>query len=268
MKPLAIAVERSDNKKIGNASATYVTQATCPKTCPFLNAGCYAETGFVGLHARRLEEHADPASAALEESAAIDRLSGKRDLRMHVVGDVTSNDGAKNLAGAAARYLNRAQSLPVRVWTYTHAWRSLRRKSFGPISVLASCETTQDVKKARKKGYATAIVVDKFKSDKAWTEDGIKIVPCPEMTRGIVCTDCRLCLNDNNLKKAGITIAFEAHGSNAEKVRQTVGQKSASFRETPVPTALQLRQYHQLPRRRATPTTRTDSQRTHRMRLR
>src|SRR5580765_7996477 len=90
--PLAIAVERSNNSKIGAMSATYATQRTCPKECPLRDEGCYAETGPMGFTTKRLNRAANGSryhkavayKAAKQEAQAIDALSGAYPLRLHV----------------------------------------------------------------------------------------------------------------------------------------------------------------------------------------
>jgi hypothetical protein len=80
-------------------------------------------------------------------------------MRLHTVGDCRTDEAAKIVAAAAERYMD-AGGGPV--WTYTHAWRLVDRASWGRVSVLASCETPEQVELARARGYATAIVVDEF----------------------------------------------------------------------------------------------------------
>lgn len=209
--PSATAVERSENVKLGNVSATYASQASCPSDCPFLNSGCYAEAGYVGIQTRRLNASTVSASIkiAKAEAEAIDKLSGRRPLRLHVVGDARTNTAARILSAAAKRYTAR---LGRRVWTYTHAWRRVLRKSWGRISVLASCESIKDAKQAMRAGYAAAIVVPKFAKDSAYPADGIKILPCPAQTRGVTCDKCQLCMDDSRLRDSKLVIAFEPHG--------------------------------------------------------
>jgi hypothetical protein len=48
------------------------------------------------------------------------------------------------------------------------------------------------------------------------------VLPCPQQTRGVTCRDCGLCHDDERRRKAGLVIAFEAHGSGGATVRQTV----------------------------------------------
>jgi hypothetical protein len=103
------------------------------------------------------------------------------------------------------------------IWTYTHSWRQVKRSSWGrAISVLASCEALEQARAAMKRGYAAAVVVVRHpQGGKAWRdrETGIRVIPCPEQTRGIVCTSCRLCWREKWLKESRTVIGFEVHGS-------------------------------------------------------
>jgi len=209
------AVEKSSNRKIGDVSATYVAQTSCPITCSFLNNGCYAENSFVGYTTRRLnraavEARATPLDIAKAEHKAILELSGKRPLRLHVVGDCVNNNCAWLVSQACDVYTKR-HNQPV--WSYTHAWRSVDKEAWGGVSVLASCETPLDVAEAHAKGYATALVVEEHQSESLYQDDTVSIIPCPQQTRGKTCEECRLCFKGDFLQGNERTIAFAAHGA-------------------------------------------------------
>jgi hypothetical protein len=209
MFKIANGVEISHNKKTGPVSASYASQESCPLTCPFLGEGCYGESGRVGIHTARLNK-TDTTSlkVAKAEAAEIDGLSGLLDLRVHVVGGCKSDKEAKLVSGAAGRFM--ARKRPTDAWTYAHAWKSIKRASWGIMSVLASCHTKDEVKQAMAKGYAASITTAKM-PEKAFTEDGITYVPCVEQTKGITCVECRLCLDDKKLLEKKIVIVFELH---------------------------------------------------------
>lgn len=223
MKPgtLAIAKEQSSNAKLGDCATTYAAQQSCPSACVFANGGgCYAETGRVGkfvtaplnASAELAPSPPTPQAVAIQEAEAIDALSADsgRPLRLHTVGDCSTDEAARIVAAAAARFEERGGG---RVWTYTHAWRDVERQSWGTVSVLASCETAADVVLAASRGYATALVVEEFESDKRHrTLSEVSALPCPAQTRDRSCSTCRLCFNDTRLRDAGISIAFELHG--------------------------------------------------------
>ena len=210
-----LAMENTENMKLGNASTTYSGLNTCPQDCPFRKSGCYAQCGPIRIIFHRLSDmkrsHLREAKA---EAIQIRNLSGEKDLRIHTTGDCRSNEAAKIISKAAKEYAERCER---RAWTFTHAWKTVQRRSWGQVSVLASCETLGEVKQAKAKGYATALVLENFKSDKVYLEAGQKIMPCPSQVakakgEKVTCTRCRLCLNDAKLRAAGITIAFKIHG--------------------------------------------------------
>src|ERR1051325_4960950 len=102
----AIAIEKSRNSKITGCSATMVSQASCPRSCKFYGNGCYAESGPAGFTTHRLNRSTEtkPEAIARIEAKAISQLSGKRPLRLHVVGDCTTDQAAKVLSSAVEFY--------------------------------------------------------------------------------------------------------------------------------------------------------------------
>lgn len=217
-------VMHSANAKIGDLAATYLPiEATCPTTCPHKGNGCYAQGGNVGFHVHRLEKATkglksyDLIRKEAREIIKAGKDANGRSLRLHVSGDVRTNATARLLGNAAIRWIGK-------VYTYTHSWRQVTRSSWGPISVLASCETLQQASQAWEKGYAAAVIVPEHKSDKAYTVGDMKVIPCPQQTREVTCEKCGLCMSDAMLHKQKAVIAFAAHGYGKKRVRLTVLQ--------------------------------------------
>lgn len=213
---LAIARGLSANAKLGDAATTYAAQASCPSACVFRDGGgCYAESGQVGKFVtdplNRAAGDPTPVEVANAEAEAIDALpqGTGRPLRLHTVGDSPTDECARIVAAAGERYMARGGGP---VWTYTHAWRDVSRASWGPVSVLASCETAQDVLEAQERGYATAVVVEDFPSARLYGSTIGDVLPCPAQTRHRTCTDCRLCMDDAGVRARGYSIGFEVHG--------------------------------------------------------
>ena len=50
------AVEKSVNSKTGPVSVTYAPIYSCPRSCPFLDKGCYAQNGHCGIHLSKLNK--------------------------------------------------------------------------------------------------------------------------------------------------------------------------------------------------------------------
>lgn len=224
---MILAPEISQNAKTGKVSATWASQHTCPSSCPLKDGDCYAEHGRPGMHTRRLNKakfHGDVATAK-EEARAIDNLTGRRDLRVHVVGDCKTDAAASIVSAAMTRHeAKHGRS----AWTYTHAWKpskdNVAPESWGQTNVLASCDTVVELEEAKSLGWATATVARKgtplFESltgGRAITVDGHKLIPCPNETaayrkaKPVTCIECRLCFDAPRLKRMDATIAFLEH---------------------------------------------------------
>lgn len=218
----AIFVLKSENGKTGDVAATYASiAATCSRGCALRDEGCYAQTGRTALTEMRTSKRVTPEQAAREEGRLIQQAAtlhaaNCRPLRLHVSGDCRTTRAAKIL-GKACR------SWPGAVWTYTHAWRNVRREAWGPsVSILASVETLLQAQAVRARGYAPALVVAEHPKDgKAWVApNGIRFIPCPEQTRGVECVECRLCFDADALRERNAGIAFAAHGGRMNAVKR------------------------------------------------
>jgi len=222
------AVERSCDSKLSTdkgVSTTWASQASCPKSCPFRNAGCYAEHGRPSFTTRRLNQSVedDPVAIARAEADAIRGLSGKRPLRLHVVGDCPTPEAARIVAEAAAEYASR-HGQPV--WTYTHAHHEVEREDWGDtVSVLASCQSVAEAEDAYERGWTPAIVVPEFESEHAYPiSDKLVGIPCPHQTGKVdSCKSCGLCTHDRKMHAQRRAILFRAHGARKNNVKQIVG---------------------------------------------
>lgn len=219
----------------GRVSSLYWSiAATCPSTCPFLNDGCYVQ---VGRRTRKLTRELDEAATGMSPEEVLqcvvdaldgvfrrgvpqDGVKGGRDLRLAECGDFVGEAGARMLAGAAQRWLERGGGTP---WGYTHCWRGIPREAFDPIHIAASVETIDDADEAYERGYLPAMVVPEFKEAKPYplegSRNGLKLIPCPAEIKGTTCVECRLCL-ERTPKRA--VIGFQAHGNQKNKVIETL----------------------------------------------
>jgi hypothetical protein len=228
----ALYVSKSGNTKIMGSKPVDATYAaikyTCPDSCSLKGAGCYAQTSFVGMINSRMERRAKGGSTldlARAEAAAIDaaydgnEVPSGRALRIHVAGDSRTIAGTKLINSAIGRWKKRGGG---DVWSYTHAWRNVQRSDWRYVSVLASVATVGEVGAARAQGYAPSIVVAEHPSEKAYLLAGsdVKWIPCPAQTRGVGCTDCRLCFNADRLFQSNMGISFAAHGINKNTVKR------------------------------------------------
>lgn len=222
----AFAVERSGDRKLSvdrTISATWVSQGSCPDSCSFKGSGCYAETGRSAIHTRRLnnaqaEGNYTPEEIAEYEAKAIRGLSGKFDLRAHIVGDCKTVKAAKIVADALNEYKVRSGK---RVWTYTHA-ENVPREVWGDISILRSCESVSELNREHNRGYACALVVpEAHESHKpVKLEGGFTGIPCPyQVKKTASCKDCGLCLNDKHLRAKKLVILFAPDHGTSKRVK-------------------------------------------------
>lgn len=216
-------------------ASTYVSIAsTCPDSCAFKASGCYAKAGATHLTMAGLDRAALGLVAldvTLAEAAAIDALcprgvpqdgaKGGRDLRLHVGGEVSCTKGARALAAAVERWLGRGGGA---AWSFTHRWRTIPREAWGRISVLASCESMDDVTAATARRYACAVVVPRFPNgQRPFGFAGRRAIPClNEAGTGLTCAQCRICLKDHAVLERGDLIAFAAHGRDDEDAAAVV----------------------------------------------
>jgi hypothetical protein len=189
----------------------------------FETSPCYASCDFVGITMHRITQAAvgqDLIQIRQQECEGIESLSGKNILRLKVGGDTPNGAYAEALATSCQSY-SAKQGQPT--YGYTHNWREIDRASFGGISMLASCDAVSDIPVAKAKGYATATVVSEFpQGAKLFVLDGQKLVPCPnQVNKQVQCVDCKLCCDDAKLRKHDLTIAFVAHGRQAEELAET-----------------------------------------------
>ena len=228
----AIYVEDSKNSKIagdGKADATYTSiSKTCSHTCPLKDEGCYAQSSYVGLIVGRLNRRArqhSPLEVARAEARCIDEayhggeVPAGRDLRIHISGDSRSVKGTRAINAAVGRWKKRGGNV---AWSYTHSFKKISSKEWNNVSILASIESPEQVKEARKMGYAPALVVAEHPSEKAYKLPGsnTKWIPCVQQTRGVPCVKCRLCFDADRLYEQNMGIAFAAHGSRKNVVKR------------------------------------------------
>ncbi len=230
--PRIFGVMHSNNAKVGDVAATYAPIAqTCPTSCPLRDNGCYAQSGNVGFQVRRLERNLQGMNGdtcAVLEGDEIAHMAAHavpgHAMRVHVSGDATSDFRAQQIARGASVWRGP-------IWSYTHAWRTTARASWGRVSILASCESVSAVVEAYWRGYASALVVAHHPKDgRAYrTTGGVKVIPCPSQTRDVKCTDCKLCWNDELLLSQRACISFAAHGATKKRTLHVIQPQEVSL---------------------------------------
>lgn len=204
----------SGNRKTGSIPQTYTGHESCPIDCA-MRAACYADHGHTAPVVKRCANENDPravrtyselralVSTAIREGADI--------LRHGVAGDFAIRGGNqidKNyLLGLAWAY----QKIG---FGYTHCVQCVRTdkallaaRSAG-FNINYSCERIVDAEKAALRGFPAVLTVPRDSDIPRFTKKGIRLVQCPNQTRGISCAKCRLCARQDRK----VIIVFKAHG--------------------------------------------------------
>jgi hypothetical protein len=154
------------------------------------------------------------------EAIKIRKLKALYPLRLHVVGDCANRKSAEIIAEACSEYSSKHDQV---VWGYTHN-RKIPREAWGDISILRSCLTIRQAENSMQSGFAVALIVAEFKSNKRYyIGRGMYGIPCPVQT-GLCksCVDCKLCMKEDFLKKHNNVILLKAHGNGKKHVLRVI----------------------------------------------
>ena len=214
---------RSANAKTGPIPVTTTSQDSCDTSCPFMGSGCYAESGPLALHWRKVtagERGIDWESFV----ATIASLPDNTLWRHNQAGDLPGI-GAAIDAARLAKLVN--ANTGKRGFTYTHKTvagdsdnaranrQAIREANDGGFTINLSANNLAHADELSDLDIGPVVVVMPRDAVNTVTPAGRKVVICPAETRDdVTCETCQLCARrDRN----GIIIGFPAHGSGARK---------------------------------------------------
>ena len=211
---------RSSNVKTGAIPVTTTERQSCPQTCPFYDKGCYAKSGPLALHWRKVSngERGTDWQGLCE---FVSQLPEKQLWRHNQAGDLPHQDGLIDFHKVFQLVLsNRGR----RGFTYTH--HKLTPSNLNIIdlcndlgfTVNISTENKADAVSAFNQGLPAVVVVPSDHADSA-TVDGVKFVTCPAQTSDSkTCAQCGLCSQSNRQ----CVVMFKAHGNAKRHVSELV----------------------------------------------
>jgi hypothetical protein len=215
---------RSGNRKLGGIPASITSRNTCPLSCAFYDAGCYAEYHVLASHWRRVGtgERGDPWATFCEDVRA---LPDGQLWRHNVAGDLPG-DGEQIDAAMLCGLLY--ANLGKRGFTFTHKDARLVRNR---DSIIASLECGFTVNlSANNLEHADALhaleiapVAVVLPADETRTSlltpEGRRVTVCPAETNAMLtCAECELCAQPNRKTIVG----FRAHGQSSALVTSLV----------------------------------------------
>ena len=204
----------SRNIKTGPMPVSTSERDTCPRTCAFLNNGCYAEYGPIRIHWGKVPERGLTAVAFLAE---IKRLPGNLLWRHNQAGDLPHTDGridTKFLSGLVSANVGK------RGFTFTHhtltlentaAIRSANERGF---TVNVSANNPEQAARIMKASGLPTVTVMGMDAPNVQVVGGVKIVACPaEKSDKVVCINCGICQKADRVYAVG----FRTHGTGKKK---------------------------------------------------
>jgi len=226
-----VFVRRSLNRKLGPIPVAYSERGTCPPSCAFYEAGCYAEAGKDGAHWRGVPTNGMTWEVFLWN---VRRLPAKQLWRMNEAGDLPG--AGEDIDGDMVRALvtaNRGRRgftfthkpvLPTHDWASTLAHQDNAKVIEDAVAngfTINLSADSLDEADAKADIVAAPVVVVLTGAIPKYTPAGRKLVPCPAQTHAMTCLECQLCAKPQ--RKA--MVAFAAHGQSAALIPELVRRK-------------------------------------------
>lgn len=208
----------SSNAKVGKGVAVSTSSAsTCPDACPLKSKGCYASSGPLAIHWRKItkEERGTVWKAFL---SSVSSLPMGYKFRHNQAGDLPG-DNNKVSAPMLRQLASAIASRALQAWTYTH--KPLTRSNLAAIkeanasgfAVNLSADNLAEADRKAATGLPTVVILPRNAPATVFTPQGRKVITCPAQTRpGATCATCMLCAKVSR----SVIIGFRAHGTGAK----------------------------------------------------
>ena len=215
---------KSSNAKTGPIPVSTTGRASCPTSCPFQAAGCYADNYGLNFLWNRVTNGAAGSDWATF-CAQIKTLPDGQLWRHNQAGDLPQ-DGHGRIDGHLMGYLV-AANIGKRGFTYTHHDPSLgenakyiKGSNDWGFTVNLSANTPSHADTLAALEIAPVVVVlDSTQTTNTTTPQGRPIVICPATTRAdVTCESCQLCARVDRK----VIVGFPAHGTGLKKAEQAI----------------------------------------------
>jgi len=215
---------KSSNAKTGPIPVSTTGRASCPTSCPFQAAGCYADNYGLNFLWNRVT-NGTAGSDWTTFCAQIKTLPNGQLWRHNQAGDLPQ-DGHGRIDGHLMGYLV-AANIGKRGFTYTHHEPSLgdnakyiKGSNDWGFTVNLSANTPSHADTLAALEIAPVVVVlDSTQTTNTTTPQGRPIVICPATTRDdVTCESCQLCARVDRK----VIVGFPAHGTGLKKAEQAI----------------------------------------------
>jgi len=211
-------VDLSKNEKTGPMSAVYVGKDSCPISCALYRT-CYAKQGHTNIHFDAANSNGKNFAELLDWVSTLPL----RMWRYGVTGDLPG-DGKSLCRDSILKLAKANKRRPVLAYSHypvtTENLTTLKAAREDGFVVNASCDTLEDIKAARAAKVPAVTYTSSDDKRKAWTDDGLRFVTCPNQSTPTkpTCKECKLCSKGER----DFVIVFRAHGSAKGKVSGVV----------------------------------------------
>ena len=211
---------KSGNQKTGPIPVTTSEQGSCAPSCPFINTGCYAKSGPLALHWRKVSN----GERGTDWQGLCDFVQALPDgqiWRHNQAGDLPHQFGDIDHGMMAHLVVSNTKR---KGYTYTHHTLNehnipiLKRSNEQGFTINASTESLSDADHAVSLGLPAVIVIPNDQPVPRKTPDGNRVLLCPAQSGNATCSTCKLC----SVADRNVIIAFQAHGNQAKKVNAIV----------------------------------------------
>ena len=201
---------KSRNKKTGPIPVTTTSAASCPPSCPFMEAGCYAKGGPLAIVWREVDDIGTDLDEFCDKIAS---LPAGQLFRHNQAGDLP---GIGETIDAKALAAIVKASTGKRGFTYTHKnpfkkrnANAIAKANRDGFTINLSANNLDHADKLADLGIAPVVTVLPSDGTNTTTPGGRKVVQCPATSRDDVsCKTCQLCQRQRD-----VIVGFPAHGA-------------------------------------------------------
>jgi len=202
----------SANAKTGPIPVSTSSSDTCPPSCPFMAKGCYAKSGPLALHWKKITE-GGRGLVWKDFCGEIASLPRNQLWRHNQAGDLP---GAGEYIDASALAQLTKANQGRKGYTYTHKYstesnrEAIRSANANGFTVNLSANNLAHADELAEFDCGPVVVVlPSTQTTNTFTPAGRKVVICPATQRDCVsCATCGLCQ-----KQRGAIVGFPAHGT-------------------------------------------------------
>lgn len=207
---------KSSNVKTGKIPVSTTSADSCPTSCAFYNKGCYAKSGPLALHWKKVGE--DRGISQDEFLSLIAKLPQGQFWRHNQAGDLPHDDGRIDSEFLYALVMANEGK---KGFTYTHHRTDkinlamIRGAIFKGFTINLSGNDMDHAVELSETGLPTCAVIPSTEKRTSFEHKGKKFLVCPATYRDkMSCDKCRLCQKADRK----YIVAFPAHGTQKKHI--------------------------------------------------